>query len=114
MVRQINYSPAVTAVANYCTINCSLPGGTNVGVPQMVIAATFFAAANTGATGGVVVPIVLNADGTYRPYGTPTTITAAGFLFLVSLVSPVLGVGIAITTLVTGASVYLECDATIA
>lgn len=116
MTRLSVNASGITANGLYCEITGPPQGQfLTPGQPisSLVISASFYAFANTSATGGVIQPIIYCVDRTWRAYGAPTTITAAGFLFLTSLVTPVLGVGIQITSPVTGSSVYLECVAVI-
>lgn len=106
----------VTAQASYCEITAVSPQQTltpGQPVSALVIAGSFYAYATTGASAGVIQPIIFCTDRTWRPYGAATTITTSGFLFLTSLVTPVLGIGIQIVTPVSGGTVYLECIAAI-
>ena len=115
MIKQCSYVAGVTAVAQYCQIKCPLPTSTNVPVPQMITSATFYGF-TTGTPGaGAVQPIILTGNGLWQAFGTIISLTAAGAIAFSpqQLVGPVLGVGIAITTLVTTATLYLECDAVI-
>ena len=116
MVKQLQFVTGVTAVGNYVQIGCVLPNGPGGGnIPQVITAATFYGFATGTPGAGAVQPIILTGIGTWQPFGSIITLTAAGVIAFVpqQLVSPVLGVGIAITTLVTVATLYLECVAVI-
>lgn len=120
MQRQIINQPAAVSTGLYCLIRAMptqaipvTPGVVGY-LQDSVISGSFYANANASATGGVIQPVILNSDGNWRAYGAATTITAAGFLFLTSLVTPVAGIGIQIITTVTGSSVFLECIALLA
>jgi hypothetical protein len=93
------------------TINNPGAPGVVYNPPQFIVSATFLAIAGTGVSAGAVVPVILGPDGNWHPIATATSSSAAGFLFLLQLNTPSDGVGLQITTTVTGGTLYLQTTA---
>lgn len=115
MQRLLEYASGISGTGTYCVVdNMTSTGfpasGAIFNPPSMLAAVTFQITAGAGVTGGTVQPLILCGDGTYRPYGSAITLTAAGPNF-VSLLSPVLGAAIQVTVAITGGTAYLEVDA---
>lgn len=111
------YQAAVINTGTYCQIVANSliePGaGKVLAVPNLITSATLYCVAGTGVTGGVVVPLIMTGDGSLNPAAAASTLTGAGMVFLISLNSPVKGIGIQITTAIVGGSVLLYTSALI-
>jgi hypothetical protein len=76
-----------------------------------MISVTFYVYANAGVSGGVIQPQIQCADGIYRDYGSAVSPTAPGFVYSVTIPTPVLGAQFNITSSITGGTLVLEIDA---
>jgi hypothetical protein len=111
-----SFNPAAINTGIYCTISANnIPIIFGVTpqpytLSQAFLCTTFYVYANAGVSAGTIQPQIQCADGLFRDYGTLATLSAPGFVFSVTIPTPILGAQFNITGAITGGTVFLEID----